>query len=187
MQTKTVQGIFVCLIAAGWALLLLSLFMSAVRLSIRLKAGARGGAGRVSVEWLIFRYTLPLRINLLRQPYMTVELVLKNGETKLISRMLEKELEREAPALPPPDALSIRVSVGLKNEPALSALLSGALCECSRQALAAALPAGWPERMRLRAEPLPCADVLFLRAEGMIMLTPAQIIAMGIQMRKRGA
>ncbi|MDO4572322.1 MAG: hypothetical protein Q4C13_03050, partial [Clostridia bacterium] len=91
------------------------------------------------------------------------------------------------PPLPAPDRLALRVLVGVKDEPALAAMLAGLLGAAARAALAALLPEDWPETPAFSAEAWSGGDAFSLEAAGMITLTPAQIIRMVLETKKRGA
>lgn len=183
-----VRGILIAMIAAAWLLLITALLLSAGRLTVRAKLGPRGGFGRLTVEWLLLRYTLYFRANLLCPPYMTLESIKKNGDLKRINKPKhqKKEAEHETPDLPAPQMLDLQFIVGIKDDSALCAKLCGWLRESALIALRARLPKGWAEVLRVGCEPVWKENVFFANAKGMITASAVQIISIAIQMRKRG-
>ena len=167
-------------------MLLVSLLFTSVRLSVRAKGGIYSGYGRLRVEWLFFRYTLFFHANLLRQPRLSIEILKKSGGVWKRFSLVKEEKGMANIDLPAPDEWYVHAVVGLRNEAALSALLCGWLREGAALMLGALLPPDWGERLCLSAECQCQDDIFFLKAEGMITLTPVQIIAMGYQARKRG-
>ena len=178
------QGIFVCLIAA-WLLLLVSLLCACVRIEAGLRAGPRGGGGFVSVRWLLLFIRVPLRLNLLRRPYLTLELLRADGRVRA-AIPLSGGKAAGFPPIPPPERAEVRVELGIADAPAATALLAGACQAALRAALNALLPAGWPERVDAAAEPAFGTDALFFALSGIIELPLAQIIQIAIHSKRGG-
>ncbi len=168
-------------------MLLASLLLSSVRFTAKAKGGIHSGYGHLRVEWLFFRYTLFFRANLLRPPRLSIELLNKKGRVWQRIGLSEEEKVISEIELPAPDEWFIHAVVGVRNEAALSALLCGWLREAAVILLGALLPARWMRTLCISAE-CECRDDMFsLEGGGMITLRLVQIIAMGYQVKKRGA
>jgi len=180
-RLDTVRGIVIleCIL---YALLLLALFVP-VRLRLRFHAALRSGRGAAHVRWLIFGVRLPLRVTALGPPPLTLALLRRDGSARFKIRLAKRRKEPGPWGLAVRNALRVKRLavgwvVGIKDDPAVAALLAGALGALTEEALmvlgesmpleggAASVSIGADDRL----------DSLTLRFEGIARLRAVDIM-----------
>lgn len=165
-----------------YALLLLALFVP-VRLRLRFHAALRSGRGVARVRWLIFGVRLPLRVTALGPPPLTLALLRRDGSVRFKIHPTKRKKEPGPWGLAVRNALRVKRLavgwvVGIKDDPAVAALLAGALGALTEEALmvlgeamplgdgAASVSIGADDRL----------DSLTLRFEGIARLRAVDIM-----------
>jgi len=155
-----------------------------VRLCVRLRATPRAGEGEARLCWLLLAFRLPLRVTALGPPPMTIALLRRDG-TERIALQPGKKRRKEPGAWGRAlqDALDLRQldlswTVGVAGDPAVAALLAGALGALTEEALAmlgeTTLFAFDAARVSIYADD--GRDALTLRLEGIARLRAVDIM-----------
>ncbi len=151
------------------------------RLEFRLQTDLFAGFGMLRVRHPLFACACRIRLALLSQPCLRVELLRRQGRVSSLydarrpkpsSRGLPSKLWSSIRI----DAFDVTYFVGIKDAPAAAALLAGALCSVTRAAFPVLLARFESARAAADAVPLWDCDQLRINLEGIALAAPAQII-----------
>lgn len=167
-------------------ILLLTLLYVPVRIQLALDTTLRGGRGMLTLRFLCLKKCFGLRVHGLEEPYLSIEILGRNGKTDRIIRAVDPPAP-DKPSWRQAVRYALRIQraeadfcVGILHAPAETALACGALSGVTHEVLSALIPGAV---LRINAMPSFQQNVFRIRFTGIASAKTAHIIKERLTLR----